>query len=96
MQELTFGRLRRYPKAITPEVEAAREAERIELRKTMTPAYVTIYDKVVAKESDDDLKAIARSTFELIHELYPDIVEIVAKNWITMSNWELAIRQRNS
>jgi len=94
MPELTFGRLQSYPKPITPEVEAKREAERVELRKKLTPSYLVIYDKVVVKESDADLRVIARASYEQVRALYPEVAEAVIKNWILLAGWELAIRYK--
>jgi len=94
MAELTFGRLKSYPKPITPEVEAKREAERVILRAKLTPSYLVIYDKVVVKESDADLKVIAQASCEQVHTMYPEVAEVVIKNWITLAGWELAIRYK--
>lgn len=94
MQELTFGRLRSYPKPITPEIEAKREAKRIQLRKLLNPSHVAFYDKAVVIASDEDLKAIVHTTFEQIHVLYPEIDERLFKNWITLAGWERDIRLR--
>jgi hypothetical protein len=94
MGELTFGRLQSYPKPISPEVEAKREAERVELRKKLTPSYLVIYDKVVVKESDADLRVIAHASYEQVHALYPEVAEAVIKNWILLAGWEIAIRYK--
>lgn len=94
MQELTFGRLQNYPKPITPELEAKREAERVVLRAKLTPSYLNIYNAVVVKESDADLRVIAHASYEQVHAIYPDFAEAVIRNWITLADWELAIRYK--
>jgi hypothetical protein len=95
MPELTFGRPKSYPKIVTPEIEAKREVERNVVRKQLSPAYVEIYNKAIVTASDEDLKLMSTASAKIIHEMDPDVPEIMIQNGIILAKAEFGIRQNN-
>lgn len=93
MQELTFGRLSTYPKAITPEIEAKREKVRDVFRATLTPAYVHIYNEGVVPCSDEEILATSRGSAELISKRNPEVPLLAIKNAIVLAQQEWEIRK---